>query len=186
MTYILRSPERVALAALARQTSGIRAALLEGPPGCGKTALAGHLAAETGAEEIYDLLHSWSDDQTLFAGVDVAAAVAGDAAGVHRPGVLALAADSTPSISEVLDEIGRPVRTCVALGDWDAGDHFRSLVESGTDLYWLDSYCCSSGEPRPASRTLRAPAAAWSRQPKGWYQGVGDAESTIIALRAMS
>ncbi|MEM2932330.1 MAG: AAA family ATPase [Nitrososphaerota archaeon] len=72
-----------------------RAALLEGPPGCGKTYLATQLSRELGCPLIYSLLHSWSDDQELFSGNDVAAAVAGDAASVRQPGVLAVAAEAS-------------------------------------------------------------------------------------------
>lgn len=93
--YEPRLPEEIALRAIAAQTSGARVLLCEGPPGCGKTALAQAYAQATRAAYLYALLHSWTDDQELFVGVDVAAAVAGDAARVHRSGIIALAAEAS-------------------------------------------------------------------------------------------
>lgn len=93
--YVGRRPELLALGAIERQTTGIRALLLEGPPGVGKTSLAENYAQARGGHYVYALLHSWTDDQELFRGVDVAAAVAGDADHVHQPGVLALAATAS-------------------------------------------------------------------------------------------
>lgn len=96
-------------AMLATPGQGIRAALLEGEPGAGKTALAQALAGVLGARHLYALLHSWSDDQELFAGIDVAAAVEGAADRVRQPGILALAAESSHQgqVILVLDEIDK-------------------------------------------------------------------------------
>lgn len=109
MTYIMRPEEESAVAAMLRPNGGIRAALLEGPPGCGKTALAEHVARAQGGALIYHLLHSWSDDQELCCGIDVAAAVEGAADRVRQPGVLALAAERSQSELVVLclDELDK-------------------------------------------------------------------------------
>lgn len=93
--YVARRPELLALRAVEAQPGGVRALLLEGPPGAGKTHLAECYARARGAAYVYTLLHAWTDDQELFRGVDVAAAVAGDATRVHQPGVLAVAAAAT-------------------------------------------------------------------------------------------
>lgn len=93
--YEPRPAELSAVTAMLRSNGAIRAAILEGAPGCGKTALAQAVAASTGARLVYALLHSWSDDQELFSGVDVAAAVEGDAARVRQPGILAVAAEAS-------------------------------------------------------------------------------------------
>jgi MoxR-like ATPase len=107
--YVARRPEALALAALHDQPCGARVALIEGSPGVGKTWLAQCYAAAIGARYIYTLLHSWSDDQELFAGVDIVAAVAGDSARVHRPGVIAIAAEASQHGHAVLclDEIDK-------------------------------------------------------------------------------
>lgn len=55
---------QLALCALTAQR-GVRVALLEGPPGCGKTSLAEYHAEQTSARLVYAILHSWSDDQEL-------------------------------------------------------------------------------------------------------------------------
>lgn len=88
---------------------GLRVALLEGPPGCGKTSLTAEMARRLGGAYIYALLHSWTDADELFVGVDVAAAVAGDAAHVRQPGILAQAAEASQSglVVVCLDEIDK-------------------------------------------------------------------------------
>lgn len=87
----------------------VRACLLEGPPGCGKTSAAEEYARRTGAEMVYTLLHEQSDDQELFCGISVRAAVAGDIANVDQPGVLARAAELSQvrQVVLVLDEVDK-------------------------------------------------------------------------------
>lgn len=66
-------------------------------------------ATETGGELVYHLLHSWSDADELFYGVNVVAAVAGDAAHVRQEGVLAKAArlSLTGLVTLCLDEVDK-------------------------------------------------------------------------------
>jgi MoxR-like ATPase len=67
---------------------------------------------------VYRLLHSWSDDQELFRGINVAAAVAGDAANVVEPGTLAVAAElstSHPLVVVCLDEVDKAPERVEAL-----------------------------------------------------------------------
>ena len=127
-TWYSASPE-LALAArallLPRPGEGARAVLLEGPPGAGKSAFAQALAEGLGAELVVHQLHEWSDADELFAGVDVAAAVAGEADAVRQPGVLAVAAEASlratataPAVL-LLDELDKaPERTEALLLDW--------------------------------------------------------------------
>jgi MoxR-like ATPase len=109
-------------ALLAQQGSGARALLVTGAPGTGKTALAEHIASANGAPFFYALLHSWSGADDLFAGINVPAAVAGDAERVHQPGVLALVAESShkhPLVVLCLDELDKaPDSVEALLLDW--------------------------------------------------------------------
>lgn len=109
-SYVMRDAERIALAAMRKANGSIRAALLEGPPGCGKTAFAAHAAEVLGGTLVYHLMHSWSDDQELCCGIDVAAAVEGDGSRVRQHGVLAIAAEKSQAghlVVLCLDEIDK-------------------------------------------------------------------------------
>lgn len=90
-----------------------------------------------------------------------------------------------PKLSWFVQSLKRSIACVVAWGDWDAGDDLQALCEDGADLFWLDSYCATHG-PRVASQRLRAAAQTWLVQPRGWWQGVGDAKSTVVALSAMA
>lgn len=119
--YLCPPNAALALEAMRRSRNGIRVALVEGPPGSGKTALAEYAAREWGAQHVYALLHSWSDDQELFVGLDVAAAVAGEAAAVRQDGVLARAArlSHVHPVVVTLDEVDKvPERTEMLLLDF--------------------------------------------------------------------
>jgi hypothetical protein len=104
----------------------------------------------------------------------------------HSNGMVWDDESSEATLPERINRIaqGRRVAAVIALGDWDAGYEYQALCESGAELYWLDSYSASVG-PRPASKNLRAGARGWRRQPAAWWQGVNDARSTAIAMRAM-
>jgi len=126
--YVARRPEALAVAdALAPNghRSGARALLLEGPPGAGKTALAEAVAAAWGWPLVMGQFHAWTDADELFVGVDVAAAVAGDAAAVRQDGILALAARASHEVEGdgrvvlLLDEVDKaPERAEALLLDW--------------------------------------------------------------------
>ena len=118
------SPEaRQALRALVSQdgSRSARAVMITGAPGVGKTAFAEAASRELGALFIYALLHPWSGADDLFYGVDVAAAVAGDADAVRQPGVLARVAEASAERLVVLclDELDKAPESVEALLlDW--------------------------------------------------------------------
>jgi MoxR-like ATPase len=96
MTYYLRSSDELFLRVLtARDGGGVRAGLISGAPGVGKTALGRYFADQLGGGMEYYLCHHWTSDEDLFVRIDPArvAALAGGHAGVemedaYRPGVL--------------------------------------------------------------------------------------------------
>lgn len=91
--------------------------LLLGPPGSGKTYAGEQFARERGADLIYYLCHAWTSAEELFAGVDVVAAVAGEADKVRQPGVLALAAEATRKgeVVLIIDELDKAPERVEAL-----------------------------------------------------------------------
>lgn len=126
--YVPRRSDVLGLAGLlkAPPLAGAKAILLEGAPGTGKSAF---------AEAVYNILkgqgrtvelivyqfHSWSDADELFVGVDVCAAVAGDAEAVRQDGVLAKVARASEKgmVVLLLDEIDKCMqRTEALLLDW--------------------------------------------------------------------
>lgn len=116
--YRLSPQLRIAAAALAAHRGpGAAAVLLEGPPGAGKTSFGEHLSKVLPAELVFGQLHAWSDADELFVGVDVCAAVAGDATAVRQEGLLARAARLSQSgrVVLVLDEVDKTSERCEAL-----------------------------------------------------------------------
>lgn len=84
--YRFRRKEELALQILL--DSSLKNLLLEGPPGTGKTFFAETLAAAIGAKYEYILCHNWLTDEELFVGIDVGAAIVGDAVNVNQDGIL--------------------------------------------------------------------------------------------------
>jgi MoxR-like ATPase len=121
--YKPRREDLIVLKALFSQNGGMRAVVVFGPPGVGKTALAHAVSSSLNAEEIYFLAHHWVSEEDLFVKLDPAR-VAGLAGGVYseieesyRPGVLLRAALSSREKSTVLvlDEWDKAPERCDAL-----------------------------------------------------------------------
>jgi MoxR-like ATPase len=89
----------------------VRALLLEGAPGTGKTFLAECLAKAIGAEYAYMLCHNWLSDEELFIGVDVGAVAVGveQREDAYRHGLLlrAVEASQRGKVVVCIDEIDK-------------------------------------------------------------------------------
>jgi len=97
--------------------AGIRSIILEGLPGTGKTKFAEVVASIVKAPIVVHQMHQWTDADELFVGVDVAAAVGGDAANVRQDGVLAQVArlSERGPVILLLDEVDKTHERCEAL-----------------------------------------------------------------------
>lgn len=91
--------------------------ILFGPPGGGKTYAAERHAAETRAELVFYQCHDWTDADELFVGVNVQAAIAGDAEAVAQPGALLKAAEYSHrgAVVLVIDELDKASERAEAL-----------------------------------------------------------------------
>jgi MoxR-like ATPase len=117
VTYHLRPSDSLFLRVLtARNGGGVRAGLISGAPGVGKTALGRYFADTLGGGVEYYLCHHWSNDEDLFVRIDPArvAAIAGGVAGVqiedaYRPGVLLRAVNRslTQPVVCIIDELDK-------------------------------------------------------------------------------
>lgn len=108
--YVVREEERQLLESLSLPFRGkMKAFLLEGAPGTGKTYLGECLAKGMEWDLVYYQVHCWTDADELFVGVNVSAAVAGDSQNVVQPGVLALAAERSQKgkVVLILDEVDK-------------------------------------------------------------------------------
>lgn len=119
--YIPRRSDALALASAlttnVESALGSRTILLMGPPGTGKSAFASATAEVLNAEFLSYQFHAWTDDSELFTGVDVCAAVAGDAESVRQEGILATVARVSQDHTTVLllDEIDKTQERTEAL-----------------------------------------------------------------------
>ena len=122
--YIPRRTDIVGLAGtllLVDQKAGAKAMVIMGPPGTGKSAFAAAVAKALSSELVVYQCHSWSDADELFVGVDVSAAVSGDASSVRQDGVLARVAklSQEKGVVLLLDELDKTMeRTESLLLDW--------------------------------------------------------------------
>lgn len=92
--------------------------LLLGPPGSGKTYSAERFAQQRNAKALFYQCHAWTDADELFVGVNIQAAVAGEAEKVWQEGVLAQTARFTAAGQEVvliLDELDKAPERVEAL-----------------------------------------------------------------------
>ncbi len=151
----------VVAAALAEMRRGGRAVpgvLATGAPGTGKTALGELIAELLGGGFLFAQLHEWSGADELLAGVDAAAAVAGEAASVRRLGILAQAAEMSqrqPTVL-VLDEVDKASEAAEALlldfmqsGRASVAPGRHVVARPGNLLVWA-----TSNEQRPHSEAL--------------------------------
>tara|TARA_R110000751_G_scaffold35325_4_gene86854 strand:+ start:220 stop:1098 length:879 start_codon:yes stop_codon:yes gene_type:complete len=122
--YIPRRSDIMGLAGtlcLIDKKAGSKAMVIMGPPGTGKSAFAAAAAVALSAQLVVYQCHSWSDADELFVGVDVCAAVAGDASKVRQDGVLAKVAKLSQlgKVVLLLDELDKTMeRTEALLLDW--------------------------------------------------------------------
>tara|TARA_R110000751_G_scaffold139490_3_gene243228 strand:- start:91 stop:963 length:873 start_codon:yes stop_codon:yes gene_type:complete len=165
--YIARRSEILGLAT-ALQTDcvsagGSRTVILEGEPGTGKSAFADAVAKVTGAMFLAYQFHSWSDADELFVGIDVAAAVGGDAENVRQEGILAKVAKLSEHSTVVLllDEIDKaPERTEYLLLDWLQTGRvpIKPGVHLQTDMNMVMTFITSNGARDLSEATKRRAA----------------------------
>lgn len=112
--YIARRPELLALRSVLMQPSGMRAVLLFGFPGSGKSALPEALAHALGSLYVFNQFHEWTDSDELYIGVNLRGVVSRKEEEVDKPGALAVAAEASrratrdkPTIL-CLDEVDKP------------------------------------------------------------------------------
>ena len=151
-----------------KSAGGSKTVILEGPPGVGKSALAEAVSKITNARFVPYQFHAWSDADELFVGVDVCAAVAGDAELVRQEGVLGKVARLSQEslVVLLLDEIDKaPERTEYLLLDWlQTG---RVPIQPGVHLYTnLDrvmTFITSNGHRELSVATTRRAARVMMR-----------------------
>lgn len=79
---------------------------------------------------------------------------------------------------------GKKVAAVVAFGDWDAGDQYKRIAESGVPLIWLDHNNSNEFMPCPIDESMRA--RDWKIDPLFHWDGIYDPKTTAIAFREMA
>ena len=144
--------------------AGVRAFLLEGEPGTGKTALGralGAQAVDQGGHFVFAQANAWASDEFLIRGIDLAGFVENDPDRVYAPGLLMtasrLSTETTAPVVVILDEWDktRPVADgllLAALGERIVVDAAgRQLGRIGDNvIFWITSN--ASRELHPALR----------------------------------
>jgi MoxR-like ATPase len=166
MTYHLRPSDDLFLRVLSQpRRNGVRAGLISGAPGVGKTALGRHFADQLGGTLEYYLCHHWTSEEDLFVRVDPArvAAIAGGVEGVqlgdaYRPGVLlraVLSSHDKPTVV-LIDELDKaPERVDALLLEFlQTGrvyGHFGEVWEANLDQLFV---IITNNGVRPISEPL--------------------------------
>jgi MoxR-like ATPase len=166
MTYHLRPSDALFLRVLSQpRRNGVRAGLISGASGVGKTALGRHFADQLGGTLEYYLCHHWTSEEDLFVRVDPArvAAIAGGVEGVrlgdaYRPGVLlraVLSSHDKPTVV-LIDELDKaPERVDALLLEFlQTGrvyGHFGEVWEANLDQLFV---IITNNGVRPISEPL--------------------------------
>lgn len=149
--------------------AGVRAFLLEGEPGTGKTALGralGAQAANQGGHFVFAQANAWASDEFLIRGIDLAGFVENDPDRVYAPGLLMTAArlseETSAPVLVILDEWDktRPVADGLLLAALEerivvdaAG---RKLGRIGDNvIFWITSNASRELHPALLRRVLR-------------------------------
>ncbi len=117
--YVPRPSDILAIRSMLNRHGGVRALLIEGPPGVGKTFLGQSFAQGISAQVLYYLCHNWSTEEELFLSVDIGRVVVGidNPDDVYKPGVLLRAVQLSlrGPIVLIIDEIDKAPQKVEAL-----------------------------------------------------------------------
>ena len=81
----------------------------------------------------------------------------------------------------------------VAFGDWDAGESYQYVAESGVPFIWLDSLTSEYDESgtdlskaKPANRNFTQGTEAWKIRPLAHWTGIASVHAAAYALRQIT